>query len=122
MLRLPVSEPEDTGLHIGRVVLHGLYFLDTGAGLDLYATGELRTGDLAAQGSAALRCASVSFGAANVAAIGATCRLVGAVGDDSHAEAIRAELVTARAEARKLDQHGRDTHPVYKQSAPLQGP
>jgi hypothetical protein len=32
------------------------------------------------------------------------------------------ELVAARAEARKLDQHGRDTHPVYKQSAPLQGP
>ncbi len=34
----------------------------------------------------------------------------------------QAELKKARAEARKLDQHGRDTHPVYKQSAPLQGP
>jgi hypothetical protein len=33
-----------------------------------------------------------------------------------------AELEKARAETRKLDQHGRDTHPVYKASAPLQGP
>ena len=40
--------------------------------------------------------------AANVAAIGASCRLVGAVGDDSHAEAIRAELVAARLEDRYL--------------------
>jgi D-beta-D-heptose 7-phosphate kinase/D-beta-D-heptose 1-phosphate adenosyltransferase len=40
--------------------------------------------------------------AANVAAIGASCRLVGAVGDDSHAEAIRAELVAARLEDRHL--------------------
>lgn len=40
--------------------------------------------------------------AANVAAIGASCRLVGAVGDDSHAGAIRAELATARLEDRHL--------------------
>jgi hypothetical protein len=33
-----------------------------------------------------------------------------------------AELVKARAETRKLDQHGHDTHPIYKDSAPLQGP
>ena len=40
--------------------------------------------------------------AANVAAIGASCRLVGAVGDDSHAASIRAELATARLEDRHL--------------------
>ncbi len=40
--------------------------------------------------------------AANVATIGASCRLVGAVGDDSHAAAIRAELVAARIEDRHL--------------------
>lgn len=40
--------------------------------------------------------------AANVAAIGASCQLVGAVGDDSHAGAIRAELVAARLEDRHL--------------------
>jgi D-glycero-beta-D-manno-heptose-7-phosphate kinase len=40
--------------------------------------------------------------AANVAAIGASCRLVGAVGDDNHAGAIRAELVASRLEDRYL--------------------
>lgn len=40
--------------------------------------------------------------AANVLAIGATCRLVGAVGDDSHAAAIRAELAAARLDDRHL--------------------
>ncbi|HEU5218740.1 MAG TPA: PfkB family carbohydrate kinase [Gemmatimonadales bacterium] len=40
--------------------------------------------------------------AANVAAIGASCRLVGAVGDDNHAGAIRAELAAARLEDRHL--------------------
>lgn len=40
--------------------------------------------------------------AANIAAIGASCRLVGAVGDDSHAGAIRAELAAARLEDRYL--------------------
>ena len=40
--------------------------------------------------------------AANVAAIGAQCRLVGAVGDDNHAAAIRAELATARLDDRHL--------------------
>jgi hypothetical protein len=33
-----------------------------------------------------------------------------------------AELAKAREETRKLDQHGRATHPIYKNSAPLQGP
>ncbi|MEU5260937.1 hypothetical protein [Amycolatopsis sp. NPDC021455] len=33
-----------------------------------------------------------------------------------------ADLAKARAETRKLDEHGRATHPVYKDSAPLQGP
>ncbi len=42
--------------------------------------------------------------AANVAAIGAACRLVGAVGDDNHAGAIRAELAAARLEDRHLVQ------------------
>ena len=32
------------------------------------------------------------------------------------------ELAKADAEARKLDQHGRDTHPVYKNATPMQGP
>jgi D-glycero-beta-D-manno-heptose-7-phosphate kinase len=40
--------------------------------------------------------------AANIAAIGASCRLVGAVGDDSHAGAIRAELAAARLDDRYL--------------------
>jgi len=40
--------------------------------------------------------------AANVSAIGASCRLVGAVGDDGHAAAIKAELATARLEDRHL--------------------
>ncbi len=40
--------------------------------------------------------------AANVAAIGASCRLVGAVGDDSHAATIRAELAAAQLEDRHL--------------------
>ena len=40
--------------------------------------------------------------AANVAAIGASCRLVGAVGDDSHAATIRAELAASRLEDRHL--------------------
>jgi rfaE bifunctional protein kinase chain/domain len=40
--------------------------------------------------------------AANVAAIGASCRLVGSVGDDSHARAIRAELAAAGIEDRHL--------------------
>jgi D-beta-D-heptose 7-phosphate kinase/D-beta-D-heptose 1-phosphate adenosyltransferase len=39
---------------------------------------------------------------ANVAAIGASCRLVGAVGDDSHGTAIRAELAAARMDDRHL--------------------
>jgi hypothetical protein len=33
-----------------------------------------------------------------------------------------AELAKADAEAKKLDQHGHDTHQIYKASAPLQGP
>jgi len=41
--------------------------------------------------------------AANVSAIGASCRLVGAVGDDSHAAAIKAELATARLEDKTTD-------------------
>ncbi|MBE8516252.1 hypothetical protein ILP97_01765 [Amycolatopsis sp. H6(2020)] len=32
------------------------------------------------------------------------------------------DLAKAREETRKLDKHGRDTHPVYNGSAPLQGP
>jgi rfaE bifunctional protein kinase chain/domain len=40
--------------------------------------------------------------AANVAAIGAACRLVGAVGDDNHAASIRAELAAAQLEDRHL--------------------
>jgi rfaE bifunctional protein kinase chain/domain len=40
--------------------------------------------------------------AANVAAIGATCRLVGPVGDDSNGATIRAELAAARIEDRYL--------------------
>jgi D-beta-D-heptose 7-phosphate kinase/D-beta-D-heptose 1-phosphate adenosyltransferase len=40
--------------------------------------------------------------AANVAAIGASCRLVGAVGDDSHAATIKAELAAAQLEDRHL--------------------
>ncbi|RSM48250.1 hypothetical protein DMA12_07115 [Amycolatopsis balhimycina DSM 5908] len=32
------------------------------------------------------------------------------------------ELAKADAEARKIDRHGRDTHPVYKNASPLQGP
>jgi rfaE bifunctional protein kinase chain/domain len=40
--------------------------------------------------------------AANVAAIGASCRLVGAVGDDNHSGAIRAELAASRLEDRFL--------------------
>jgi D-beta-D-heptose 7-phosphate kinase/D-beta-D-heptose 1-phosphate adenosyltransferase len=48
--------------------------------------------------------------AANVAAIGASCRLVGAVGDDSHAGAIRAELAASRLEDKHLVQvSGRPT-------------
>lgn len=39
---------------------------------------------------------------ANVSAIGASCRLVGAVGDDAHATAIRAELAAARMDDRHL--------------------
>ena len=33
-----------------------------------------------------------------------------------------ADLAKAREETRKLDAHGRATHPVYKDSAPIQGP
>jgi hypothetical protein len=33
-----------------------------------------------------------------------------------------AELAKAREGTRKLDEHGRATHPIYKNSAPLQGP
>jgi hypothetical protein len=33
-----------------------------------------------------------------------------------------AELAKAREETRKLDEHGRATHPIYKSSAPIQGP
>jgi D-beta-D-heptose 7-phosphate kinase/D-beta-D-heptose 1-phosphate adenosyltransferase len=40
--------------------------------------------------------------AANVVAIGATCRLVGAVGDDSHGATIRAELAAVGLEDRHL--------------------
>ncbi|HEX7024272.1 MAG TPA: PfkB family carbohydrate kinase [Gemmatimonadales bacterium] len=40
--------------------------------------------------------------AANVVAIGATCRLVGAVGDDSHGATIRAELAAVGLEVRHL--------------------
>jgi rfaE bifunctional protein kinase chain/domain len=40
--------------------------------------------------------------AANVAAIGAACRLVGAVGDDNHAASIRAELAASQLEDRHL--------------------
>ncbi|NOT08576.1 MAG: D-glycero-beta-D-manno-heptose-7-phosphate kinase [Gemmatimonadales bacterium] len=48
--------------------------------------------------------------AANVAAIGASCRLVGAVGDDNHAAVIRGELAAARLEDRHLVQvSGRPT-------------
>ena len=39
---------------------------------------------------------------ANVAAIGASCRLVGAIGDDGHATAIRAELAANRMDDRHL--------------------
>src|ERR1041385_4097822 len=39
---------------------------------------------------------------ANVAAIGAVCRLVGAVGDDGHATAIRAELAAQQMDDRHL--------------------
>lgn len=48
--------------------------------------------------------------AANVTAMGARCRLVGAVGDDQHAQAIRAELLTAQlADSHLVTVPGRPT-------------
>jgi len=47
--------------------------------------------------------------AANVSAIGASCRLVGAVGDDSHAREIRAELAAAGLDDHLVEISGRPT-------------